>query len=455
MSSSLLLTLAITAPGFHPLAWLTLLPFAFALRKRPASFELYLGAFCGGLFLHLAAFDWIRTSYGGQGMSGPKAMSWLWHGLLWSPVWPVTLWYGRHCCQKLPMTIALPAVWVASEFLRYQLGWLVFWTPFPWVQLGATQAALPALIQVADLAGVWAISFLVAMASGAVHDLMHGKWLGAALCVALILADWCYGAWRLAQIISSPGPVVCLMPESPLPNGAINAPPADLLVWSESVVPGDLDESRIQQLVECARSTRTCVAVGCHRVLNLQTFNSIAFADPRSFQGCYDKQYLVPYSEFSPWGIDWIGGPSQGLTPGNATPIFNCGNYRIGLTVCYDIGFARLFRSFMAQRPDFFLACSKEAADPSGQLARQLADLTKFRAIETRRAIVRNVDGGFSGITDSAGRLIAWPENPEFQTPVVLGRVPIDHRTSLYSCLGDWLAWLCGLSVAIVLLGKR
>ncbi len=272
MSSSLLFTLAITAPGFQPLAWVALLPFAFALRQRQASFELYLGAFCGGLFLHLVAFDWIRTSYGGQGMSGPKAMSWLWHGLLWSPVWPLTLWYGRGCSRKLPMTIALPAIWVASEFLRYQLGWLFLWTPFPWVQLGASQAAFTALIQVADLAGVWAVSFLVAMTSGAIHDLMHAKWSGAALCTALILADWCYGAWRLAQIASSPGPIVCLMPESPLPSGAIDAPLADLLLWSETALPGDLDESRIKQLVECARATRACVAVGCNRVFDGRTF---------------------------------------------------------------------------------------------------------------------------------------------------------------------------------------
>ncbi len=72
-----------------------------------------------------------------------------------------------------------------------------------------------------------------------------------------------------------------------------------------------------------------------------------------------------------------------------------------------------------------------------------LLDMTRFRAIEMRRAIVRNVEGGYSGIIDSCGRLIAAPQEIDFKEPVVLGAVPIDERRSAYYRYGDWLPLGC------------
>ena len=51
-----------------------------------------------------------------------------------------------------------PWLWVASEWLRAWLGW-----DFPWVLLGASQATVVPVVQLASVTGVYGLSALVAL----------------------------------------------------------------------------------------------------------------------------------------------------------------------------------------------------------------------------------------------------------------------------------------------------
>ena len=66
--------------------------------------------------------------------------------------------------------VSLPVAWVGFEFARKHLGAVVDGTGMPYGQLGLTQAGFPRLIQIADLGGVYAVSAVVAAASGWVVD---------------------------------------------------------------------------------------------------------------------------------------------------------------------------------------------------------------------------------------------------------------------------------------------
>jgi apolipoprotein N-acyltransferase len=74
--------------------------------------------------------------------------------------------------------------------------------------------------------------------------------------------------------------------------------------------------------------------------------------------------------------------------------------------------------------------------------------VSRFRAVECRRALLRAVNGGISAVIDGNGRVVALPgtswTNSHSVAGVVSAAVPIDARSSLYARLGDWLPWLCG-----------
>lgn len=76
--------------------------------------------------------------------------------------------YGRMIRRKdgnpssIPFWLALPLAWVAVEYLRS----IFPLDGFPWLNLGYILWRCPPLIQVADITGVYGLSFLVAMSGG-------------------------------------------------------------------------------------------------------------------------------------------------------------------------------------------------------------------------------------------------------------------------------------------------
>jgi apolipoprotein N-acyltransferase len=123
-----------------------------------------------------------------------------------------------------PMWIVLPVVWVALEYVRAH-----GLSGFPWFFLAHSQYRQVRLIQVADVTGVYGVSFLVAMVNGAVADLLAwapfvpGRAIrrlrrravaGAAASVLAAGGLLGYGTWRLSQDTRRPGPVVALVQEA-------------------------------------------------------------------------------------------------------------------------------------------------------------------------------------------------------------------------------------------------
>jgi apolipoprotein N-acyltransferase len=141
---------------------------------------------------------------------------------------PVGVWLIRRLDRgtRLPLVLSAPLVWCGLEFVRSFL-----MTGFAWYYLGHSQHAFLPLIQMADLGGVYIISFLVAAVNAWVFDvlcarpvfrtffglrastLISGKRLAiqAVALLAIIGAGVGYGFWRLNQNLFVEGPRVALL----------------------------------------------------------------------------------------------------------------------------------------------------------------------------------------------------------------------------------------------------
>ena len=73
----------------------------------------------------------------------------------------------RRLDRVVPMTISVPIVWVSLEYLRAD-----FLTGFAWYFLGHSQHDYLAIIQIADLGGVYAITALVAAGNGLLFEFL-------------------------------------------------------------------------------------------------------------------------------------------------------------------------------------------------------------------------------------------------------------------------------------------
>ena len=418
--AAVLLGISFQGPGLTPLAWIGLTAIAFVIHF--GYFKL-LPAYAAGILLQLAGVDWMRHCFSTLAVTESRLTNWLLLGLAFGTVLPVVLALGAWLRRCWPLWLIMPVVWTIGDLLRYEEGYLISRGPYPWMSLALTQTDFVIPCQVADLGGMWAVGFIAAMFSGMIaQSIVERRALVVPmliLCAAII-----YGQWRVSSTTFSQGPTIALMPGQNL-----KVPLADFALWSETT----FEQST-------PLPTSTILVQGYVRQDNQKVFNSIALLKDGQLVDHYDKCNLVPWSEFLPWG-----GPGRQLTAGDKLGVFECGRFRFGAAVCYDVCFSEFMRRLASEHPQFVVIPANESSDPSMMLAHQLLAQTRLRAIEMRKAIVRNANGGFSGIVDGNGRLIPAPL--DFREPVIVGPVPLDDRFSPYTWLDGWLPVACVLAV--------
>ncbi len=389
-------------------------------------------------------------------------------------------------------------IFVQMEFPWTKLGLTqAAWTPMAQVADLGGEPLLSFLVCVANGAIVDALDLL----SGTTRLPAKRSACGVIAGATCMLATWFYGEWRLYQSTGDPGPIISLMGELDLPpyldaeqvpqlTGSSTDAKPHLLLWSElawhhklvetsPITPvglspplppnanllslGPLDD--YQQFVEegllkSATAVDGVLVLGCERLEQTRggwrRFNSVVCVNPTSQSiATYDKQRLVPWAEYLPFATS--ESREAYFAPGIRQPVFQLPIsidsepqrlYNFQMSTCYDLCFSRHFRQVFRNPSspciDFLVHCGSEGQDPTGALASVLLKTAQVRAIENRRAIVRNVNFGYSGAIDSNGQILHKTQRVPIQQPVTLSPLPIDNRFSAFDLWGDWpLGILC------------
>jgi apolipoprotein N-acyltransferase len=276
-------------------------------------------------------------------------------------------------------------------------------------------------------------------------------------------------------------------------KAALQSPRPDLIVWPETSWPGTWIESPagvphtdypkmrdwfarwgIPQLVGLNSS------IGEEKSRRLHN-SALLFDNTGAVGKRYDKMHRVPFGEYVPF-LDWFPWMSYfapydfdySIRPGTEFTRFPAEQSHFGVLICYEDTNPYLARQYVTgdSKVDFLVNISNDGwFDGSSEHEEHLA-ICRFRAVESRRAVVRAVNMGVSAIIDGNGRVLAptqvaeniWEIRSEASKPpdlgirnwkrfkkvsaVIAGDVPVDHRGSLYAAWGDWLPQGCWLFIA-------
>ncbi len=475
-----LLCASLTTEWGTGLCYVALVPFAYVLIAPSIPRATYAAAYLAGLAVHLVGMSWMLDCYRYENSVGPYAVPWFWIGT-WGGILFVALFaLGRIIAARwrLPMTVLLPLLWVTYEFIRHEVAELMSGTGFPWLKLGTALVDNHTLVQIADLGGEYLLSFLLAMISGTLVDLALALspnraakiWPILVSCFVLI-ASTGYGHWRNSQSPGSAGPTVVLMGELDLPpllppkrlQEATGTRHADLLLWPElayhhTIQDPPMEDSARCHLTHSAQELDCTLVIGCERARGASRYNSLACADPvEGFQGCYDKINLVPGAEASMHRTALVDANNFSYQRGQDLRVFRLPTetrvYCFAPAICYDICFGQHFRKSRTQDIDFLVQSGAEGQDKSDEVARLMLRYARLRAIENRRALVRNATFGYSGLIDGNGVVQVALTTDPITSPTWLGVVPIDTRWSFYSYWGDWIAFSSCFAIVILALG--
>ena len=174
--SGLLLTASFPDLG-HPLvAWFALVPLMASLRNIPAKGSFRTGYLCGMVHF-ITLIYWIipcLKTYGMLPLYLSLIILLLFAAYLSFFTAAFALAVNRLCRNAGALFFIAPVLWIVFEYARALL-----FTGFPWELLGYSQHRILPLIQIADIAGVYGVSWLVAAGNVSVSILCLSRACGA------------------------------------------------------------------------------------------------------------------------------------------------------------------------------------------------------------------------------------------------------------------------------------
>ena len=484
-----LYALAFPPYDFGVLAWVALVPLLIVVRGRePGSafrYGMVYGAVCAW------TVGWWIAQAGARyfGMSFPVAVlgASLYALVVWGTAFGVSaagaalLLRGE---SKWVDRVALSALWVAAEFLRARL------IGQPWALLGYSQHEHVGLLQLATITGVYGISFLIVFINVAVAEALHllsGRGARVAAMTILLPAAVVAEVWGVGALMAQRGPdggfaarSVAIVQTSVPPafewnrlyaeqqlvahmraTDTLSGPEAPaLIVWPESAITQyvETDPMLAVQLSRLAVRHKADLLFGAPRYESGRTYNSVRlFTASGRNGGYYDKLRLVPLAEA---GLLTDRPPRE---PDESPRQFTAGTIPgvlksflpVGVSICHEILFPDLVARSVRAGAELLVNVSNDGwlDGGYGTASRQHFAMATFRAVETRRYLVRAATTGVSGVVDPFGRVVQslGPGAAGVLNVSVAGRATITP----YVRFGDVFAMGCGGLAAMALLARR
>lgn len=476
--------LAFPGMGAWPLAFVTYVPLLVAVRGQTVKRAALLGLIAGAT-MNVGGFYWLLEML--ETFSGFPAALCMVFVLLVSMAQgarvAVCTWLDARARQRgWPPALAFSLGFIASE-LAYPL-------LFPWYFAGTLHNAL-VLAQVADLGGPLLVGMMLVGVNLAVTELVGHFAFRAPASKRLVIAGasglafaLVYGLVRTAQVddaaeraeAAKVGVVqgnMGLFQKREDPGEGLRRHQrlseqlrddgADFVVWSESSVTFAVPEAMAGRFMHDRVAARLGIPAIFGAVVfrvdpdRERWFNTALSTDAQGeVTGRYDKQYLLAFGEYLPFGETfpelYSYSPNSGkFSPGSSVeplvvPIQGKPR-RLTTLICYeDIipGFTNA--AVDAAGPDLLVNLTNDAwfgdtIEPWQHLA-----LAQFRAIEHRRFLVRATNSGVSAVVDPVGRVTA--HTGTFKVEHLLAPIRWMNASTVYERVGD-APWILLTALAL------
>jgi apolipoprotein N-acyltransferase len=483
--SGLLMATSVSPLECWPVAWVALLPLLLALRRRGPSSAARLGWFAGAVFFaasngwvfgllarHTAMSEVTRVAVVGLG-----ALALGGYVALWATVraWAAGAGTG--------IVVVSVTAWVVAEWLRGLPP-----LSLPWLYLGTSQYSVIPVIQVAEVTGVYGVSALIVLVNECVaRACVRRRLTPLAAAASVLLVVILGGEWRVRQLDRAPrgGSVrIGVVAGQTLPD-VFAAVPASVtlgsyeaatraaasqrptvVVWPETAVGEPIDDpgalrNRVRRL---ARATETALVVGAPAVAvggdgrPVERNRVHVVAEDGAWVGVHDKVRLMPFAEYVPWpGLGSAVRPivtMRATTPGSAPTPHVVAGTPLGVLVCYESIVPALARRLVRDGAEVLVNVTNDAWFGATAGRRQHLVHAVFRAVETRRPVVRAANLGYSALIDPAGRIV-WASLPEETRwhvsdaawPMVRSPFVIVGDVFVYLCVGLLAGWCGALAV--------
>lgn len=468
--SALLLILAYPKFDLKFLAWVAFVPLFFSLENKNPKQRFIIGYLFGFIFFSGILYWLINVSVPGAIvliiiLSCAPAMFCLYT--------PSGIVYD---------ILAIPSLWVLTEFLRSHI-----FTGFPWVMLGYSQYLNLPIIQIADITGVYGVSFLIVLVNFAIYSVIRKfkkRFIHIVIALCGLILTFFYGSYRLQEGYLGV-PLEISVIQGNIPQGMKWDPQykrlildtyerltlqakkenADLIIWPETAIPGffEGDGYLYTRITDLAKIIDTPLLVGAIRETDSRLHNSAyLISEDGKVLKVYNKIHLVPFGEYIPlekyipWLRNFIDKPIGDFDFGDEYTLFRIKAerkgyinesivkdirfYNFGVLICFEDIFPYLARNFVKSGAEFMVNITNDAWFGKTSAPYQHLEASVFRAVENRVPVIRSANTGISCFIDQKGRIISFVKvdgEKTFVEGYKQARIVPSYRRTLYTLWGD------------------
>lgn len=477
--SGLLITASFPPLKTDWLIWISIIPLLISLEETSPRTALKLGIIAG-LAHYLSLIYWIInviSTYGGLDIFTSLFTLFLLclYLSLYMGLFSLLIVYFGKSRLKI---FFFAEIWVSLEYIR-----TILFTGFPWGLLGYTQYNWLSIAQVADITGVYGISFIIIafnilifqMISRHKNILKNKYYISQALILFIVVSiTVLYGNNRLKQnSINTPenqkiniaiiqGNIdqaikwnnefqeITLNKYLNLTRNSYDTNP-DIIIWPETAVPLFFQDNSplTQTLYSIPRES------GAHFIFGspayerspdtTKYYNRAWYISPEGqISGKYDKIHLVPFGEYVPLKkflpfVHRLVPAAGDFSIGNSTEPLSMDGLLSGTLLCYEVIFPDISRVQTLKGAQVLINLTNDAWFGYTSAPYQHLFMSVFRAIENRRPLIRSANTGISAIVDSTGAVIT--HGGLFTEEIVTGTIILKGNSlSLYSRFGDIFA---------------
>jgi apolipoprotein N-acyltransferase len=361
--------------------------------------------------------------------------------------------------------IRVAAVWVLLEWMFPQV--------LPW-SLGAGLGPHRLLRQAADLIGVHGLAAVIVVINGLLIG--RGGARGAALLLVVLLCGYGYARPAAQDAHDRRLRVGIAQAGSIDPGGDPDLTTAanwtiykecsrrlsrrvDVLLWPESVVRADLTAGGGYRhaVEELAAALRRPLLLGGLGQGGAGGETNAVYAFAPVLRATYTKRALLPFGEYAP-GAEWLGVLRAWRTTGRFIPGAAAGplplaSGAVAVAICFEAMRADAFLAQVRAGAEWLLNPSNDGWFDSPRAAAQHLEMTRLRAVEVRRWLVRVSHSGVSAVFDPDGDIVA--ALPYAAAGELVARIGVRHQLTPYARSGDGPLQLMATGVLLAWAGNH
>ncbi len=497
--SAALLILAYPPYNLEFLIWISLIPLFWFINLKISPKKVFFGGFLVGVLFFGKLFSWFFATYPFEwlGVIGQKNIAlisglvgfvWLIQTLFLGLFIGFFAWFSKKFLikkfKKISGILIIPALWIILEYLRVW-GFGIFWAGnesffgahWTFGNLAYTVHNQITLIQLADLGGIYLLSFLIVFVNFGLFLIFKNRfkpkkaWL-IMLILILVGTLWTlYGSYKFHSSYKSTTTYrVALLQTNFLSSPEFNAYSKsevfnaiidlfkkpeninykpDIIISPEGfgIISLTNQKTAKHMLGDFYRPDQVYMENKKIKDQNNKNKSRTFYyqLEKQEPLGYHDKVLLVPGGDYLPYSVKFLLNiysfnldyEKRLYQRGEKIEPIKTPKGKIGGTICSSILSPSIQRKMTKDGAEFLAVVSSDAPfHGSNALLDQNLAMAKFRAVENRRYFIQATNMGYSFLLNPKGEIEA--KTKEFGNTILNSKIGLLTQKSFYTNFGNW-----------------